>query len=64
MKPDDAEKEQARVAALLRQKSVSWPTLIDLLRLLEQREKAAIGRLVRQYRKPGLREFFGDKTAR
>lgn len=57
MKPDEAEKEQARVATLLRQKSVSWPTLIDLLRLLEQREKAAIGRLVRQYRSQVYESF-------
>ena len=50
MKPEEAAKEQARVAAVLRQKAVSWESLTDLLRLLEQREKAAVGRLVRQYR--------------
>ena len=50
LKPDDAQREQARVAAILRQKTVGWNELLDLLRQLDQREKAAIARLVRQYR--------------
>lgn len=50
MKHDEAQKEEARLTALLRQKTVTWPALQELLRLLDQREKAAISRLVRQYR--------------
>ncbi len=50
LKPEDAKREQARVAKVLRQGTVGWNELIDLLRQLDQREKAAIARLVRQYR--------------
>ena len=50
LKPEDAQREQARVAKILRQKTVAWDELIGLLRQLDQREKAAIARLVRQYR--------------
>jgi hypothetical protein len=50
LKPEDAKREQARVAELLRQKTVGWNELVGLLRQLDQREKAAIARLVRQYR--------------
>ena len=50
LKPEDAKREQARVAKLLRQKTVGWNELVGLLRQLDQREKAAIARLVRQYR--------------
>jgi hypothetical protein len=50
MKPEDAQREQARVAKILRQKTVGWNELVTLLRQLDQREKTAIGRLVRQYR--------------
>ena len=50
LKPEDAQREQARVAKVLRQKTVAWNDLVGLLRQLDQREKAAIARLVRQYR--------------
>ncbi|MGA2257144.1 MAG: hypothetical protein ABSG53_21025 [Thermoguttaceae bacterium] len=50
LKPEDAQREQARVAKILRQKTVGWDELVTLLRQLDQREKAAIARLVRQYR--------------
>ena len=50
LKPEDAKREQARIAKILRQKTVGWKELVDLLRDLDQREKAAIARLVRQYR--------------
>jgi hypothetical protein len=50
LKEEDARLEQARVAKILRQKTVAWNELAPLLRQLDQREKAAIGRLVRQYR--------------
>ncbi len=50
LKPEDAQREQARVAKILRQQTVGWDELIALLRQLDQREKAAIARLVRQYR--------------
>ena len=50
MKPEDAQREQDRVAKILRQKTVGWNELAMLLRQLDQREKTAIGRLVRQYR--------------
>ena len=50
LKPEDAQREQARVAKILRQKTVGWNELLGLLRQLDQREKAAIARLVRQYR--------------
>ncbi|MGO9115269.1 MAG: hypothetical protein ACLP9L_39150 [Thermoguttaceae bacterium] len=50
LKPEDARREQARVAKILHQKTVAWNDLIALLRELDQREKAAISRLVRQYR--------------
>ncbi len=62
MKPDEARSEQTRVAELLRQKVIPWPTLVELLRDLDQREKAAIGRLVRQYRAE-VYETFGRKAA-
>ena len=48
--PEDARREQARVAKILHQKTVAWDELVSLLRELDQREKAAISRLVRQYR--------------
>jgi hypothetical protein len=50
MRPEEAQREKDRVAALLREKTVAWPTLAQLLKQLDEREKAAIGRLVRQYR--------------
>jgi len=50
LKPEDAQREQARVAKILHQKTVGWNDLLGLLRQLDQREKAAIARLVRQYR--------------
>ena len=50
LKPEEAQREQARVAKILRQKTVGWNELLALLRQLDQREKAAIARLVRQYR--------------
>ena len=50
LKPEDAQREQARVANILHQKTVAWDDLVGLLRELDQREKAAIARLVRQYR--------------
>ena len=50
MKPEDAQREQARAAKLLHQKTVAWNDLLGFLRQLDQREKAAIARLVRQYR--------------
>ena len=50
MKPDDAKREEARVAEILRRKSVAWNDLLDVLRELERREKSAISRLVRRYR--------------
>ena len=50
LKPEDAKREQARVAKILHQKTVAWDELVSLLRELDQREKAAISRLVRQYR--------------
>jgi hypothetical protein len=50
LKPEDARLEQDRVAKLLRQKTVAWNELSTLLRHLDQREKLAISRLVRQYR--------------
>lgn len=50
LKPEDARREQARVAQILHQKTVAWNDLIALLRQLDQREKAAIARLVREYR--------------
>ena len=50
LNPEDARREKDRVAALLREKTVAWPTLARLLKQLDEREKAAISRLVRQYR--------------
>ena len=50
LKPEDAQREQDRVAKILHQKTVGWNELIGLLQQLDKREKAAIGRLVRQYR--------------
>ncbi|MEI8372874.1 MAG: hypothetical protein WCJ35_08575 [Planctomycetota bacterium] len=50
LKPEDAQREQARVAKIVRKKTVDWNDLVSLLRQLDQREKAAIARLVRQYR--------------
>ena len=50
MKPEDAEREQARVAKILHQQTVGWKDLVLLLRQLDQREKAAIARMVRMYR--------------
>ena len=50
LKPEEAQREQARVAKILHQKTVGWDELVALLRQLDQREKAAIARLVRQYR--------------
>ena len=38
------------MAKILHQKTVGWDDLVDVLRQLDQREKAAIARLVRQYR--------------
>ena len=50
LKPEEAQREQARAAKLLRQKTIAWNDLLGFLRQLDQREKAAIARLVRQYR--------------
>ncbi len=50
LKPEDAQRERDRVAKILRQKTVGWDDLVNFLRDLDQREKAAIAHLVRQYR--------------
>jgi hypothetical protein len=50
LKPDEAQSERERVAKLLHQKTIPWDDLVGFLRQLDQREKAAIARLVRQYR--------------
>ena len=50
MKPDDAQRERQRVAKILHQKNVAWSDLLALLRQLDQREKAAVSRMVRVYR--------------
>ncbi len=57
LKPADAQREQDRVAKVLRQKIVAWNELLGLLRQLDQREKAAIARLVRQYRSEAYETF-------
>ncbi len=57
LKPEDAKREQARAAKIVRQKTVAWNVLLDLLRQLDQREKAAIARLVRQYRAEVYKTF-------
>jgi hypothetical protein len=58
--PEEADRQRARVAAVLRQETASWPDLVELVRLLDQREKAAIARLVRQYRAQ-VNETFGQQ---
>ncbi len=50
LKPEDAQRERARVAKILHQKTVAWDQLVGLLKELDEREKTAISRLVRQYR--------------
>ncbi len=50
LKPEDAQRERDRVAKILHQKTVGWDDLVNFLRDLDQREKAAIAHLVRQYR--------------
>ena len=60
LKPDDAKRERARVEAVFRQKTVAWNDLIELLGQLDRREKAAISRLVRQYR-TDVYETFGKR---
>jgi hypothetical protein len=48
---EEARNEQARVRALLHQKTVAQETVVELLVQLDLREKAAISRLVREYRR-------------
>ncbi len=50
MKPDEAQREQARVAGILHRKTVPWNDTVALLRQLDQREKAAVAHMVRVYR--------------
>jgi hypothetical protein len=49
--PAEIAREEKRIHDLLRQGHIPWETLLNLLRQLDQREKAAIARLVRQYRR-------------
>jgi hypothetical protein len=56
-------RENARVAAMLREKIVTWQTLLDLLRQLYQREQVAIGRLVRHYRGQVVETFRKESRA-
>ncbi len=60
MKPEEGKREQERIAQILMQKTVGWAALVDLLRQLDQREKLAISRLVRQYRTQ-VYETFGKQ---
>jgi hypothetical protein len=57
--PEDAAREQARVAAMLHRKTVSLQTLLELVRELDGREKDAIARLVAAYRGQVYRTFDG-----
>ncbi|MGD0896899.1 MAG: hypothetical protein ABR915_03620 [Thermoguttaceae bacterium] len=50
LSPEEARQDEARAAAKLHQPTVARETLAELLVQLDVREKAAISRLVRQYR--------------
>ncbi|MGA2066317.1 MAG: hypothetical protein ABSG86_15180 [Thermoguttaceae bacterium] len=60
--PAEARQEQARAAALLARPTVARETLAELLGQLDRREKAAISRLVRQYRLL-VQQSFHDQPA-
>ena len=51
MSKEDAHAEEVRIEKLLRQANIAWADLIDLLHKTDQREKTAVSKLVRQYRK-------------
>jgi hypothetical protein len=57
---DEAAREQTRITAFLQQKKVPWQGLVELVRLLDQREKTAVSRLVRQYRSQVYETFRED----
>jgi hypothetical protein len=62
MKRDEAAQEEKRMAALLRTKPLPWQALVELVKVLEQREKAAVARLVRHYRSQVYETFRKQQT--
>src|SRR5450432_352446 len=51
MKAEDAHRDELRVEKLLRQPNIAWTDMVELLHQTDQREKNAVSKLVRQYRK-------------
>jgi hypothetical protein len=49
-RPEEAAKKKARYAALLRQKTIPWDALRDLVQEADSREKLAVTKLTQQYR--------------
>ncbi len=60
LNPAEAARQNARIAAVMRQKTITYQTVLQLIRELDDREKDAIGALVQQYRS-GVYRAFPDK---
>lgn len=59
--PDQAAQRRASVAAALRQPNVTWDLIRELVIETDRRERAAITRLVRQFRVKVYETFYGDR---
>ena len=60
LSPEDSARQEARVAAMLHQKTVSMQALLELVRELNTRERDAVARMVAQYRGESYQAFGGQ----
>jgi hypothetical protein len=63
LSPEDAAQQRQRVAELLKQKTVSFQTALELVRQRDAREKEAVTHLVERYRSQVFETFQGQGPA-
>ena len=61
--PAEAVRQNARIAAVMQKKTITYPAVLQLIRELDDREKDAIGALVQQYRSRVYQAFPDKGTA-